>query len=225
MAMVFLLIKSNSYTANTLLDIVTAATVPDEAVTKYIACGSDLGFIDLRKPSTVAAALVILASLEGNRDVSRQRVIETHVRTEGDDLHECIEVWMNSDIMNFDRIFNLQEQQMHLFIKAIKSIYIPGFRFLPTKSNNERWRLDKESSESIQTLIAKKGKRKGDSRNLLSLLYPLTDMLARHATKKVKLESLESLAGAQIYLALVALHHDIEIRGSSTLSRSFVWRG
>ncbi|CAN6727911.1 unnamed protein product [Malus baccata var. baccata] len=42
-------------------------------------------------PSTVAAALVILASLEGNRDVSRQRVIETHVRTEGDDLHKCIE--------------------------------------------------------------------------------------------------------------------------------------
>ncbi|KAB2630625.1 hypothetical protein D8674_008144 [Pyrus ussuriensis x Pyrus communis] len=31
----------------------------------------------------------------------------------------------------------------------------------------------KESSESIQTLIAKKGKRKGDSRNLLSLLMTL----------------------------------------------------
>ncbi|KAM2637932.1 hypothetical protein EV1_022362 [Malus domestica] len=29
----------------------------------------------------------------------------THVRTKGDDLHECIKVWMNSDIMNFDRIF------------------------------------------------------------------------------------------------------------------------
>lgn len=41
-------------------------------------------------PSTVAAALVILASLEGN-DASRQQVIETHVRTKGDDLHECIE--------------------------------------------------------------------------------------------------------------------------------------
>ncbi|KAM1120974.1 hypothetical protein ACFX19_002752 [Malus domestica] len=29
----------------------------------------------------------------------------THVRTKGDDLHECIEGWMNSDIMNFDHIF------------------------------------------------------------------------------------------------------------------------
>ena len=43
-------------------------------------------------------------------------------------------------------------------------------RFLPTKSNRERWRLDKESNESIRTLIAKNGKNKGDSRNLLSLL-------------------------------------------------------
>ncbi|PRQ41018.1 putative cyclin [Rosa chinensis] len=41
-------------------------------------------------PSTVAAALVILASLQGN-DASPQQVLDTHVRTDGDDLHECIE--------------------------------------------------------------------------------------------------------------------------------------
>ncbi|KAB2632637.1 fructokinase-1-like [Pyrus ussuriensis x Pyrus communis] len=38
-------LQSNSYTANTLLDTVIAATihVPDEAITKYTACGSDFG--------------------------------------------------------------------------------------------------------------------------------------------------------------------------------------
>ncbi|KAB2626771.1 cytochrome P450 734A1-like [Pyrus ussuriensis x Pyrus communis] len=38
-------------------------------------------------------------------------------------------------------------------------------------------------------------------------------MLARQATKKVKLGSLEIPVGAQIYLALVALHHDTDIWG------------
>ncbi|KAM1063587.1 hypothetical protein FF1_027722 [Malus domestica] len=45
-------------------------------------------------------------------------------------------------------------------------------------------------------------------------LYPPTGMLARQATKKVKLGSLEILAGAQIYLTLVTFHHDTEIWGN-----------
>ncbi|XP_077230898.1 cyclin-SDS-like [Tasmannia lanceolata] len=42
-------------------------------------------------PSSVAAGLVILASLASNRDDSCQWVMETHVRTRNDDLSECIE--------------------------------------------------------------------------------------------------------------------------------------
>ncbi|KAF6144702.1 hypothetical protein GIB67_006194 [Kingdonia uniflora] len=42
-------------------------------------------------PSTVAAGLVILASLAANRDSSCQWVMETHVRTKKDDLPECIQ--------------------------------------------------------------------------------------------------------------------------------------
>ncbi|XP_047332901.1 cyclin-SDS-like [Impatiens glandulifera] len=41
-------------------------------------------------PSTVAAGLVILASMAANKDAFSQRVIETHVNTEGDDLTGCI---------------------------------------------------------------------------------------------------------------------------------------
>ncbi|KAI4320992.1 hypothetical protein MLD38_034419 [Melastoma candidum] len=68
------------------------------------------------------------------------------------------------------RVFALQEQQMHLFTKAIRNVYIPGFRFVPTKNNRERWRLDKETRDSIKKLVLNNSNSKGSSRNLLSLL-------------------------------------------------------
>ncbi|XP_022995283.1 cyclin-SDS-like [Cucurbita maxima] len=42
-------------------------------------------------PSTIAAAVVLLASFGETQYLPNQRVIETHVRTESDDLPECIE--------------------------------------------------------------------------------------------------------------------------------------
>ncbi|KAF5739398.1 cytochrome P450 734A1-like protein [Tripterygium wilfordii] len=68
------------------------------------------------------------------------------------------------------RIFALQEQQMHLFSQAARNIYIPGFRFLPTKKNRQRWRLDRETRESIWALIKTNNIVESNSRNLLSLL-------------------------------------------------------
>lgn len=68
------------------------------------------------------------------------------------------------------RIFNLQEQQMHLFSQAIRSVYIPGFRYLPTKKNRDRMKLEKETRESIRKLIEAKTNQRGNPRNLLSSL-------------------------------------------------------
>ncbi|KAH9794432.1 cyclin-SDS [Citrus sinensis] len=45
-------------------------------------------------PSTVAAALVILALLESHQDTSYHRVIEIHVRTKDNDLPDCIKIEM-----------------------------------------------------------------------------------------------------------------------------------
>ncbi|XP_062097396.1 cytochrome P450 734A6 isoform X2 [Humulus lupulus] len=68
------------------------------------------------------------------------------------------------------RIFDLQEMQMYLFSKAVRSIYIPGFRFLPTKDNRERRRLEKETRDSVKRLVMTNSKTSENSRNLLTLL-------------------------------------------------------
>ncbi|KAG9443947.1 hypothetical protein H6P81_015287 [Aristolochia fimbriata] len=63
-----------------------------QKTTKYLAL---LSLIDHERlsfwPSTVAAGLVILASLAANCESACHHVIETHVRTKSDDLPECIE--------------------------------------------------------------------------------------------------------------------------------------
>ncbi|KAK7401869.1 hypothetical protein VNO78_13700 [Psophocarpus tetragonolobus] len=67
-------------------------------------------------------------------------------------------------------IFNLQEQQMHLYSQAVRSVYIPGFRYLPTKKNRDTWRLEKETREAILKLIETKSNRREIGRNVLSSL-------------------------------------------------------
>nr|AYV88897.1 cytochrome P450 oxidase CYP721A59 [Polygala tenuifolia] len=67
-------------------------------------------------------------------------------------------------------IFRLQEKQMKLFSLAVRHVYIPGYKYLPTKDNKERWRLDKETRESILKLITTNSNAKENSRNLLTSL-------------------------------------------------------
>ncbi|XP_068313677.1 cytochrome P450 734A1-like [Pyrus communis] len=220
-------------------------------------------------PEIVGSTMKMLEKWENVRGGTDEFEIDVHK-----DLHDLSEdvisrTAFGTSFEEGKRVFDLHEQQMHLFTKGARSIYIPGFRFLPTKNNREGWKLDMETRESIRMLIVSNCERSEDSTNLLRKettanllswallllakhqewqdkareeiirmsgdnklpvadnfndlkiliinetlrLYPPAVMLLRQATKKVKLGSLDILAHTQFYLALTAVHHDIEIWG------------
>ncbi|OIW03480.1 hypothetical protein TanjilG_14705 [Lupinus angustifolius] len=86
-------------------------------------------------------------------------------------------------------IFELQEQQYHLASLAIRSVYIPGFRFLPTKKNIERKRLAKKTSELIQVLIQDTNRAETNSENLLYLLMS-SDKYINNERQRLKLDEI-----------------------------------
>ncbi|KAK3040388.1 hypothetical protein RJ639_026793, partial [Escallonia herrerae] len=72
------------------------------------------------------------------------------------------------------KILKLQKELQVLVIEAMRTSYIPGFRFIPTKKNKKRWSLDKTITSMFRTLIEKKesARRSGasSSDDLLGLL-------------------------------------------------------
>ncbi|XP_022718064.1 cytochrome P450 CYP72A219-like [Durio zibethinus] len=54
------------------------------------------------------------------------------------------------------RIFHLLEDQTNLTIKVIQSVYIPGWRFLPTKTNRKMKVIDKDIKDSLREMIKKR---------------------------------------------------------------------
>ncbi|KAL3806371.1 hypothetical protein ACJIZ3_000614 [Penstemon smallii] len=71
-------------------------------------------------------------------------------------------------------IFQLQKEQAKLVMKAMGSIYIPGLRFVPTKSNRRMMKIVKEVESSVLGIIHKRVKAmesgEASSDDLLGLL-------------------------------------------------------
>ncbi|KAA8523051.1 hypothetical protein F0562_009474 [Nyssa sinensis] len=59
-------------------------------------------------------------------------------------------------------IFRLQAQQMDLASQAFQKVFIPGYRFLPTKRNMKSWKLDKEIKKSLVKLIDRRKENWGN---------------------------------------------------------------
>ncbi|XP_059442693.1 cytochrome P450 CYP72A219-like [Corylus avellana] len=71
-------------------------------------------------------------------------------------------------------IFELQRELAELVIQSMQSMYIPGWRFLPTKMNKRMKEIDKEIQASLKGIINKRERaiKRGEGRNddLLGIL-------------------------------------------------------
>lgn len=62
-------------------------------------------------------------------------------------------------------IFELQSQQMLHATEAYQKVFIPGYRFLPTRKNRISWRLEKEIRKSLLKLIDRRRKNSNSNNN------------------------------------------------------------
>ncbi|PON33257.1 Cytochrome P450, E-class, group I [Parasponia andersonii] len=75
------------------------------------------------------------------------------------------------------RIFELQKEQFDLVLEAYNNIYVPGYRFVPTRKNRRRYKVDNEIKGILRDLIRrKKQAMQNEELDLLGLLLQNTKL-------------------------------------------------
>lgn len=80
-----------------------------------------------------------------------------------------------SSYMEGKHIFDLQTEQARLVVEGLRNFSIPGYRFLPTRSNLKGRRLDREIQRALSEIIANRQKNMSvekvdENRDLLGLI-------------------------------------------------------
>ncbi|XVF48915.1 hypothetical protein PTKIN_Ptkin03bG0226500 [Pterospermum kingtungense] len=90
------------------------------------------------------------------------------------------------------KIFELQKELITLTLEAMQSLYIPGFRFVPTKKNQRRKKLDKDITSMLRDVIQRKeqGIRTGQDG-----ADDLLGILLQHNNQEAILENASDAAG------------------------------
>ncbi|XP_047322375.1 cytochrome P450 734A1 [Impatiens glandulifera] len=121
-------------------------------------------------PEMVESTKKMIKKWEEIREKNEEFEVEVHKEFHNLSADIISRTAFGSSFEEGRRVFELQDQQIGLALDAIRTIYIPGFKFLPTKKNRMRWKLERETRRSIMALIEKNGGEMENSKNLLSLL-------------------------------------------------------
>ncbi|KAL1816991.1 hypothetical protein ACET3Z_019565 [Daucus carota] len=121
-------------------------------------------------PEMVASVSKMLEIWEDKRGEKDEVEIEVDKEFQNLSAEILSKTVFGSSFQEGKRIFELQEQQVTLTMRALHTVYISGFRFLPTKMNKLRWKLEKETRDAIRVIIERSSKTTDNSNNLISLL-------------------------------------------------------
>ncbi|KAL5975263.1 hypothetical protein ACLOJK_031942 [Asimina triloba] len=83
-------------------------------------------------------------------------------------------------------VSQLQAQQMVFAAEAFRKVFIPGYRFLPTKKNTSSWRLDKEIRKSLVKLIQQRNENSDEEKPSGSPVKDLLGLMINARAKKPK---------------------------------------
>ncbi|KAK1361672.1 Cytochrome P450, family 721, subfamily A, polypeptide 1 [Heracleum sosnowskyi] len=121
-------------------------------------------------PEMVASVTKVLNKLE--EIIGEKEEIEMDVHKEFYNLTAEVQskAAFGSNFEKGKHIFELQQPQKFLYSQALHSVYIPGFRYLPTKLNKLRWKLDKETRDSVRMIIETCRNTNKNSTDFLSVL-------------------------------------------------------